>query len=276
MKTYQFIDSGDQKKLERFGEYLLIRPSASALWKPSLTKEWKEADAAFTREKESRWSFRRSLPSSWVVEASSFLFKIEPTDFGHVGLFPEHLALCSWMEEVIQSAPAHFQLLNLFAYSGAATLAAVRAGAQVCHLDASKAAVRWARENAALNGCKGAPVRWIVDDVFKFLKREEKRGSRYDGILLDPPSFGRGSKGEVFKIERDLYVLLKMCRSLFSRSFRFLILSSHTPGLTPLALRQLLEEIMEGQKGEIEAGELFLSGEGSRLLPSGAFARWKR
>jgi 23S rRNA (cytosine1962-C5)-methyltransferase len=196
-------------------------------------------------------------------------FKISPTDFGHVGVFPEHALLWKWMKGKIVEGS---HILNLFAYSGGASIAAAQAGAKVCHLDASKAVVSWARENVALNGLEKAPIRWIVDDVIKFLHREIRRGVKYDGIILDPPSFGRGSKGEVFKIERDLRVVLELCRKLLSEKPLFTILSSHTPGYTPLVMKHLIEQMTEGLKGTAESGEMVIPG--PLDLPSGTYARW--
>jgi 23S rRNA (cytosine1962-C5)-methyltransferase len=268
--SYALIDSGDGYKLEQFGDYLLARPSAQAVWKPLLPqKTWTEADAVFSREPSNRWTFDEPLPSSWVVEWGGIRFKITPTDFGHVGLFPEHALLWSWMAtKIVKGA----KVLNLFAYSGGATLAAAKAGASVCHLDASKAVVAWARENAQLNHLTEAPIRWIVEDVLKFLQREERRGVRYDGIILDPPTFGRGAGGEVFKIEKDLMPMLEQCVRLLSATPQFLILSCHTPGYTPIVLGHLLKQTLEGKRGKIEEGEMVIPGPLS--LPSGAFARW--
>ena len=199
-ETYTLIDSGNQQKLERYGEYLIVRPCSQALWLPSLPqKEWDRADASFSREGGNAWNTKKKLPASWVVEIEGVRFKISPTDFGHLGVFPEHSQLWKGMKEAIARRKSP-QILNLFAYSGGATLAAAQTGAHVCHLDASKGMVAWARENAALNNLTKAPIRWIVDDVVKFLNREVKRGTRYDGIIVDPPSFGRGSQGEVFKM----------------------------------------------------------------------------
>lgn len=268
---YSLIDSGNQKKLEKFGPYTLVRPCSQALWKPRLKEtEWRKADASFSREEGSRWEFNKPLPPSWVMEWKGIRFKIAPTDFGHLGLFPEHAQMGLWTAEQVRKAGRPIQLLNLFAYSGGVTLWAAQAGAHVCHLDASKGMVAWARENAALNQMDKLPIRWIVEDALKFLKRELNRGRRYDAILLDPPTFGRGSSGELFKIERDIGELLSLCRSLLSADPLFLAFSTHTPGMTPLVMHHLLEECMA--KGVIESGEMTIEAE--RLLPSGSYARW--
>ena len=203
-----------------------IRPCPQAIWRPQHPDQWKKADALFSREQENSWRMNRALPSSWIVEIGEVRFKIALTDFGHLGVFPEHAFLWTAMRPMIREK---MRILNLFAYSGGVTLAAAQEGAQVCHVDASKGMVDWARENAALNELEKAPIRWIVDDAIKFLKREIKRQSFYDGIILDPPTFGRGNKGEVFKIERDLLILLDLCKELLSEKKQFLILSCHTP-----------------------------------------------
>lgn len=265
---YRLIDSGGGRKLEKFGPYTLIRPAANALWKPKLSREWEEATASFSRDEGNRWE--GFLPKSWVISHEGIRFSLSPTDFGHLGIFPEHSYLWKWAAEQAASRRG-VEVLNLFAYSGGATLALAKAGAKVCHLDASQGMVHWARENAKLNRLEEAPIRWIVDDAMKFLGREIRRGRRYDGILLDPPSFGRGANGEVFKIERDLAPLLEIVRDLLSESPLFVICSNHTSGLTSLVMQNVLEDTFG--KG-VESGELVLYGEGKRPLPTGSFARW--
>lgn len=278
--SYTLIDSGNGRKLERFGPYLVSRPASQALWLPKLsTDAWQKAHASLTREGERLWNKRPDLPDSWQAEVSGVTFLLKPTDFGHLGIFPEQRPLWRWLSGAVTKSkrkPVH--LLNLFAYSGGATLAAAHAGAEVCHLDASKGMVAWARENAALNGLDKAPIRWIVDDVSKFLAREARRGTRYDAIVLDPPTFGRGSRGEVFKIEEQIIPLLQHCRALLSEDPLFVLLSCHTPGMTATVLRHLLSQTMEGYAGAIDSGEMVLTGQSSDVLslPSGSFARWHR
>ena len=271
---YSLLDSGDQQKLERFGEYVIVRPCSQALWKPMLAKEvWDRADAFFSRDGGNTWTFKKKLPGVWFSEVEGVLFKISPTDFGHLGVFPEHSLLWKPMKELIaKRKEAH--ILNLFAYSGGATLAAAQAGAKVCHLDASKGMVAWARENAEINKLKSAPIRWIVDDAVKFLRREIKRGVRYDGIILDPPSYGRGSQGEVFKIEKDIHDLLYLCRQLLSLNPLFLIFTTHTSGMTPIVMGHLMRQKMQDMSGRIETGEMILPSEKSFSIPLGSFARW--
>lgn len=277
---YALIDSGNGRKLERFGPFLLSRPCSQAVWKPRLSeKEWEKADAIFSREQENKWNCKRPLPDSWQIEVAGVQFKLSSTDFGHLGIFPEQKPFWEWIQSTIKRhATSSFQprVLNLFAYSGGSTLAAASAGAAVCHLDASKGMVTWARENASLNHLENAPIRWIVEDVKKFLLREQKRGSRYEGIILDPPSFGRGTKGEVFKIEETIVPLLQDCRSLFSDHPLFLLFSCHTPGFSPLVMHHLTEQAMDGLKGNISMGEMTLSGQqGVFEVPSGTYAKWE-
>jgi 23S rRNA (cytosine1962-C5)-methyltransferase len=264
MKDYQLLDSGDTQKLERFGEFTLLRPCGQAVWRNSLKQT---GDAIFNRDE--KWIFHKKLPQSWTVLHCGVEFKIAPTDFGHLGLFPEHGDLWQWMRPLVKKGS---RILNLFAYSGGVTLAAAQEGAEVCHLDASKGMVDWARENAALNHLQKAPIRWIVDDALKFLRREQKRESFYDGIILDPPTFGRGSQGEVFKIERDILPLLELCRSLLTKQPLFVVFSCHTPGFTPLCMHHLMAQTMP--KGKIEVGEMMLHSPNTLSIPSGSFAKW--
>lgn len=265
---YQLIDSGKGRKLEQFGPFRLSRPSAQALWMPH-SSSWKEVSASFTREPDGVWELYETIPSDWKIEVENIRFKLSLTDFGHLGIFPEQAPFWRWIREKVERAQEPLRVLNLFAYSGGSTMAAALGGASVCHLDASKKMVTWARENAALNGLENAPVRWIVDDVTKFLRREVKRGMIYDALILDPPSFGRGAQGEVFKIEKHLPEVLELCGQLLTPKPAFVLLSCHSPGFTPTTLRYLLEEMDKG--GKIDQGEMFLEGE--KPLPSGIYAR---
>ena len=258
--TYQLIDSGDGQKLEQFGQYLIERPCAAALWPRQKPDLWKP-DARFTRDPDGRWEGK--LPAAWQIEHGGIQFQLKATDFGHLGIFPEHAAHWDWMAGCIEGQP--IKVLNLFAYSGGATLALAKAGAHVCHLDASKGMIAWARQNAKLNGLEAEPIRWIVDDALKFLKREVKRGSKYEGVILDPPTFGRGKQGQVFKIEQQLPELIDLCQQVLGHERRFILLSCHTPGITPLALHHLI--------GGGEHGEMTLTGDDALPVPSGSFAR---
>lgn len=272
---YTLLDSGNGRKLEQFGPYILSRPCSQAVWKPQLSDDaWKKAHAIFSREDENQWQSKNPLPDSWNVQVADIQFKISPTDFGHLGIFPEQKPFWEWLSSYLKQYKTP-RVLNLFAYSGGATLASAKGGAAVCHLDASKGMVAWARENAALNKLEGAPIRWIIDDVTKFLARELRRGSRYEGIILDPPSFGRGSKGEVFKIEDDIIPLLQSCKQLLSDNPLFMLFSCHTSGFSPLAMHHLMTQLMSDKKGTLEVGEMALTGgQGIFEVPSGTYAKW--
>jgi len=278
MLGYELQDSGEQAKLERFGDYVLQRPAPVALWSRHLpAAAWAEAEATFVRRSSGggSWHHRRPLPEWWTLTLGEVTLKIKPTDFGHLGCFPEHSEQWAWMAQQIRLARRPISLLNLFAYTGGSTLAAVQAGASVCHLDSSRGVVAWARENAALCGLSDQPVRWIVDDVIKFVRRELRRGRRYEAIILDPPSFGRGPKGEVWKIERHLAPLLQDCRRLLSDRPLFVLLSCHSPGFTPLVLQNLLADALADCGGQFTSSEMVLPERGSgRSLPGGSYARW--
>lgn len=270
MSEYELIDSGEGQKLERFGPYQVVRPCAQALWKRSLSKQvWDEADAHFTRLPKSKWSFKKEIPLNWTIKHRGLSFSIERTDFGHIGLFPEHSLLWDWIEDQVKGEE-NFQLLNLFGYSGATTLFGAKCGAHLCHLDASKKAVEKAKENALLNQMQDYPIRWIVDDATKFLKREIKRERLYDGIILDPPSFGRGTKGEVFKIEDDLDELLELVSKVRSKNPKFILMTCHTPGITPMVLKNIFEQKFKG--ADIETGELSLVSK-THHLPKGIYVK---
>ena len=278
VESYELLDSGYGRKLERFGEVTLDRPCSQAVWRPRLPESsWRGADGVFHREsRNGTWELRRRLPERWHCLVGGVRLMLQLTDFGHVGGFPEHELGWRWLRGRAAKAGRPLSVLNLFAYSGGATMALAQAGCEVCHLDASRKMVDWARRNAALNGLEQAPIRWIVDDVTKFLQREQRRGRRYDGILLDPPSFGRGTNQELFKIEAQLLELLDLCGQVLADDPDFLFVSCHTPGYTPLVLRHLLEQSRAG--GLIETGEMRIAGqEGGALdIPSGSYAAWCR
>jgi 23S rRNA (cytosine1962-C5)-methyltransferase len=277
---YALLDSGAFQKLERFGSVTLARPCAQAVWKQSLpAKEWSQATALFSREGGHQWRGRDRLPSTWEIQVDGMRFQLSSTDFGHLGIFPEQREQWRRIREVCASylkqhgRPA--QVLNLFAYSGGSTLAPALAGAEVCHVDASKGMVEWARKNAFLNNLADKPIRWIVDDVSKFLERERRRQRTYDLIILDPPSYGRGARGEIFKIENDLPLLLKTLAELLSSQPLGLLLSCHTPELTPLSLHHLLKQTFSSLGGKLEHGEMQLRGiEHVLPVPSGSFCWW--
>ncbi len=278
--AYALLDSGGGRKLEQFGPVRLDRPCAQAVWTPRLpAAEWQAATAVFDREQGNCWSDRAALPKEWTVRIDGLRMKLAGTDFGHLGVFPEQRPLWSWIGDSLAAAARRgaprAAVLNLFAYSGGSTLAAAAAGAEVCHVDASAGMVEWARENARLNGLDAAPVRWIVDDARKFLARELRRGRRYDAVILDPPSFGRGSKGEVFKIETHLPEMLDTCVRLLSDRPLFFLLSAHTPGFSPLVLDNLLRTSLPLRNASVECGEMVLAGAPGVLpVPNGCYARW--
>ena len=272
---YELLDSGDGRKLERFGRFTLARPCSQAMWRKSLPPSaWGAADASFDREDGNRWQGRSNLPREWNIETAGMTFKLSGTDFGHLGIFPEQRAQWKWIRSKISaarrsrgSAPS---VLNLFAYSGGSTLAAAQGGAEVCHLDASRGMVEWARSNATLNGLSAAPVRWITDDARKFMKREIRRNRRYDAIILDPPTFGRGAAGELYKIERDIGETLELAKSLLSEKPLFMLFSSHTPGLSCKVADNIISQLLPDAR--VESGEMLLEGPGM-ACPSGIYCR---
>ncbi|MCF7849032.1 MAG: class I SAM-dependent methyltransferase [Kiritimatiellales bacterium] len=274
---YELLDSGNGMKLERFGDVVLERPCAQAVWAPRDSSLWKTVTARFDRVGGHNWQGRGKLSNDCNVEIGGVVMKLSATDFGHLGVFPETRGLWEWIRSTLRAEKEkkgrNLKFLNLFAYSGGATLAAAQAGAECCHLDAAKGMVDWARENAALNNLQDAPIRWIVDDVIKFLNREVRRGNKYDAVLLDPPSFGRGKKGELYKIEESLMTTLDLVHQVMGDDPSFVLLTSHTPGFSPIVLSNLLRQF--NSEGEMECGEMLLSGKpGVMDLPNGNWARW--
>ena len=269
-EDYELVDSGAGRKLERFGAYVLARPCSQAMWRTSLSAaDWSRADASFDREDGNRWHGRANLPKEWQIETAGIKFRLGGTDFGHLGIFPEQRAQWRWIRQIVGQRRSA-AVLNLFAYSGGSTMAAAQGGAEVCHLDASKGMVEWARENARLNGLAERPIRWIVDDAHKFMKREMRRGRRYDAVILDPPTFGRGASGEMYKIERDLPETFALVKGLLSESPLFVLFSSHTPGLSCAVAENVIGQ--EFPASRLESGEMLLEGH-SLSCPSGIFCR---
>ena len=278
---YELLDSGDGLKLERYGNYILIRPEAEAVWSPNQPlSAWKKlAHAEFTTTQEKHgghWKRIKSLPQSWNIAYKQLTFSMECKGSRHVGLFPEQAEYWDWIVQQIKETQKPIKVLNLFGYTGAATLAAASAGAKVTHIDASKHAVTWARKNADLSGLSDAPIRWIVDDALKFVQREKRRESYYEGIILDPPKFGRGPKGEVWEFYKLLSQLLTACADILSPQAKFFALTAYSVKASPITLRQAVEELMP-TGGSMEAGEIALQEANSeRLLPTAIFARWSR
>ncbi|HVZ75990.1 MAG TPA: class I SAM-dependent methyltransferase [Candidatus Paceibacterota bacterium] len=276
-KDYELIDSGREEKLERYGNVLLSRPDPQALWnKASSPEEWAKADARYVRQgSEGKWEAGKDLPKEWPIEFGGLTFLIRLTSFKHTGLFPEQEPNWEWVREVIRGRE-EVKVLNLFGYTGGASLAAAQAGAQVTHVDASKTAVAWARENAILSGLADKSIRWITEDVMVFVGREIKRGNKYDFILMDPPAFGHGPNDELWKIEEDLLPLMEACEKLISDKPVGILVNGYAAGYSPLAFAYNLEPFARKYGGEVAYGDLTIEErEGKRALPCGIFARWK-
>ncbi len=274
---YQLLDSGNLKKLEQVGEYRLVRPALNAFWRPALPEaEWESADAVFTRDSSGggKWSFRRKLPESWLAEWGGFTLKMKPTGFGHLGFFAEQYRNWDFFRSAGSGLGPGKRALNLFAYSGIGSMAMAQSGASVCHLDAARGMVEWGRENLQYNPDVPDTIRWIVDDVNKFTQREVRRNSRYNLIALDPPTFGRGASGQLWKIEEDLPKLLARCVELRDREHPFtIVLSAHSPGFSVLVMERLLEEAM-GRGGVFESWEMTIPESTGRVLPAGISVRY--
>lgn len=276
-EDYEILDCGDGMKKERWGDFILVRPDPQVIW-PLAASDWGDFDAFYHRSKKGggRWEFRNRLPEFWKINYGNAVYKIRPTDFKHTGLFPEQAANWDWFSERIRKASSQPKLLNLFGYTGGASIAAALAGASVCHVDAAKGMVAWCRENAALSGLTNAPMRYIVDDCVKFVEREIRRGNRYDGIIMDPPSYGRGKNGEVWQFEKDLWGFLQKCRQLLSPSPLFFLVNAYTSGISPTIVGNLVRETLDGIGGKVVSGEIGIPiGGGSNALPCGLYSRWQ-
>ena len=272
---YELIDSGAEHKLERFGDVVLSRPDPQALWQKGRGEEWQKAQGRFEREgKDGKWV--GTLEKQWEIEFGGLKFLIKPTSFKHTGLFPEQLSNWEWSQKKIKEAGREVNVLNIFGYTGGATLAMAAAGASVTHVDASKTAVAWARENAKLSGLEDAPVRWITEDAITYLKREVSRGTKYDAVVMDPPAFGHGPDGEVWKFEENFLELLGLVEKLLSDKPLFVLINGYAAGYSPLAFAYNLESFVKKFGGAIEYGDLAIAESNSdRILPAGIFARWK-
>ena len=275
---YELLDCSEGERLERWGDIILIRPDPQVIWStPKTHPMWKKADARYVRSKEGggHWEYKKQLPEFWKLNYKDLTFKISPTGFKHTGLFPEQAVNWDAMREKIQSAGRKVKVLNLFAYTGGATLAASAAGASVCHVDAAKGMVHWARDNAELSGLSEKPVRWIVDDCAKFVEREIRRGNFYDAIILDPPSYGRGPGGEVWKLEDQIYDLLSLCSGVLTEKPLFVLLNSYTTGLSASTMAYVLGATMKKFGGTVSAEEIGLPvTETGMVLPCGSSAIW--
>lgn len=277
-KEYEVIDTSAGEKLERWGNYLLVRPDPQVIWNtPKRHSGWQHTNAHYHRSKKGggEWEFY-GLPKQWDIHYKNLTFHLKPFSFKHTGLFPEQAANWDWFGDKIRNAGRPIRVLNLFAYTGGATLAAADAGAFVTHVDASRGMVAWAKENAADSGLKDAPVRWLVDDCVKFAEREIRRGSRYDAVIMDPPSYGRGPKGEIWKIEDAIHPLVKLCAQLLSDKPLFFLINSYTTGLAPAVLSYLLATELRSYHGNVDSQEIGLPVTSNGLvLPCGASGRWE-
>ena len=278
-RDYELIDCSEGEKLERWGDYTLVRPDPQAIWKtPRRDRRWNGADGRYERSRSGGGSWdKHSLPASWQIGYGELRFNVKPMNFKHTGIFPEQAANWEFIMRKIRAAGRPVSVLNLFAYTGAATVAALAAGASVCHVDAAKGMVAWAKENAAASGVADRPVRWIVDDCAKFVEREIRRGRRYDAIIMDPPSYGRGPGGEVWKLEDSLWDFVSLTAGVLSDDPLFVIINSYTTGLAPSVLTYISESIFTRRfGGRSQSDELGLPVTASGLcLPAGAACRWE-
>lgn len=289
-KDYEVIDTSGGEKLERWGDYLLVRPDPQVIWDtPKKHPGWKRRNGHYHRSAKGggEWEFF-NLPDEWSIRYEELTFHLKPFSFKHTGLFPEQAVNWDWFSSIIKNAVESrrksgtiltnpVKILNLFAYTGGATLAAAKAGAHVTHVDASKGMVTWAKENAAASGLSDAPIRWLVDDCVKFIEREIRRGNTYDAIIMDPPSYGRGPKGEIWKIEESIFPLLTLCVKILSKDALFFLLNSYTTGLQPAVLSYMLNTVLVPRLGgEVQASEIGIPVSSNQLvLPCGASARWQ-
>lgn len=278
-KDYEVLDTSCGEKLERWGEYLLIRPDPQVIWNtPKTNSGWKKRNGHYHRSSKGggEWEFFR-LPKEWNIHYRELTFRLKPFNFKHTGLFPEQAANWDWFAALIRASKKPVKVLNLFAYTGGATLAAAAAGAHVTHVDASKGMVTWAKENAAASGLGDAPIRWLVDDCVRFVEREIRRGNTYDAIIMDPPSYGRGPKGEIWKIEENIFPFLELTAQILSKDALFYLINSYTTGLQPAVLSYMINTvIVPAFGGHVTADEIGLPvKESGLILPCGASGRWQ-
>ncbi|WP_409341057.1 class I SAM-dependent methyltransferase [Paenibacillus sp. MBLB4367] len=279
-QDYELIDTGGGEKLERWGGYTLRRPDPQIIWPlEKETGQWLHANAHYHRSSSGggQWEYKQQLPERWTISYGNLKFHIKPTGFKHTGLFPEQAVNWSWMIDKIKAARRPIKVLNLFAYTGGASVACASAGAEVCHVDAAKGMVQWAKENLQLSGLGDRPVRFITDDVFKFVQREQRRGSRYDAIIMDPPSYGRGPNGEMWKLEEDLFPFVQTCMSILTDRPLFMLINSYTTGISATVLTNILTMTLKKKYGgAITSGEIGLPiTESGMHLPCGILGRWE-
>lgn len=277
-KQYEILDMANGEKLEKWGNITLIRPDPQIIWKEkSFEEKWKKADARYNRSKNGGggWQYNKKLPESWQIKYKNLTFNIKPMGFKHTGLFPEQAVNWDWMMDKITNAKRPIKVLNLFAYTGGATVACLYSGASVCHVDSSKGMVAWAKENVNSSGLEKAPVRYIVDDVVKFVEREIRRGNKYDAIIMDPPSYGRGANGEVWQFEENIYNLVKLCSKVLSENPLFFLINSYTTGTSSVVLENILKMNIKSEN-YFSSGEIGLPMKNSNLiLPCGIFGKWE-
>ena len=279
-KDYEILDMADGEKLERWGNISLIRPDPQIIWKEkSFPEKWKNANAKYNRSNTGggNWNFIKPLPKSWQIKYKDLTFNIKPMGFKHTGIFPEQAVNWDWMMNKIKNSARDIKVLNLFAYTGGASVACLKAGASVCHVDSSKGMCEWAKENVASSGLRDKPIRFLVDDVVKFVNREIRRGHKYDAIIMDPPSYGRGTNGEVWKFEDNIADLVKLCMNVLSDKPLFFLINSYTTGISSQVLENLLRiNIPKKAKGKFSHGELGLPMTNSKMiLPCGIYGRWE-
>lgn len=277
-KDYKVIDTSTGEKLERWGDYILVRPDPQVIWNtPKNNAGWRKKNGHYHRSVKGggEWEFW-NLPEEWSIHYKELTFHLKPFSFKHTGLFPEQAVNWDWFSELIRNAGRPIKVLNLFAYTGGATLSAAKAGANVTHVDASKGMVAWAKENAAASGLKDAPIRWLVDDCVKFVEREIRRGNQYDAIIMDPPSYGRGPKGEIWKIEESIYPFIELTTQILTDKPLFYLVNSYTTGLQPAVLTYMIQTALVPRfGGVVESSEIGLPVSSNGLvLPCGASGRW--
>ena len=279
-KDYECISAGNGEKLERWGNVILRRPEPLAMWPVTINNVWKNVDATYTRSKDGggSWSFKHELPDFWIIDYKNLKFKVSPTNFKHTGLFPEQATNWDFMIEKIKKENRKIKVLNLFGYTGGATIACSYAGADVVHVDASKGMVLWAKENAYLNNLQSNNIRYIVDDCLKFVEREIRRNNKYDAIVMDPPSYGRGPSGEVWKLEHNLDNLIKKCCEILSDEPLFFLINAYTTGISSTVLNNILKINIEHKYGGIvDHGEIGLPiSDNNLILPCGIYGRWQK
>ncbi len=272
-KDYSVISTGDGYKLERWGKVVLLRPDPQVIWKSSFDMEkYPDLNAVYRRSETGggKWEIKKSFPAEWVINYKDLKFKVKPMGFKHTGLFPEQAVNWDLMTDLIKNSGREISVLNLFAYTGGATVACAKAGAKVCHVDASKGMVERAGENVRLSGVGEGKVRYIIDDCKKFVQREIRRGRKYDAVIMDPPSYGRGPNGEMWKIENEIFSLVELCEKVLSDNPLFFLINSYTTGLQPQVLKNILQLALNGRKGKIDAYEVGLPTEDGIILPCGA------